>query len=439
MNRNSITAASQAGTDLDRPTNVRFQVVGLLALAAISAYIARSSVSVAESTIRGDLGLSLRESGWFMGAFFWSYALLQVPSGSFAQSFGTRFSLTLLAALWSTATLGIAIASGFWILLVSQLMMGAAQAGLFPASCYSISHWIPLSWRSLACASLSTGMQIGAITASLLTGPLILAIGWRMVFVCYAIPGFCWAVLFWLRFRNRPQEDPAVNDAERQLIVARSIDHSSQSETKTPTPWGKILLNRSVWFLCGQQACRAGGYMFFASWFPTFLQETHGVSVKESGYLQSLVFTGSLTGSICGGLLTDWIWRRTESLRLSRSGVGMTFLTVCALLILSAWSVDSTVLGVGLLALGAFSSALCGPSAYSAAIDLGGEHVPQVFGLMNMSGNLATAACPILLGELFSRTNNWQIALLAFVAIYLIGAACWAGVDSRRGVSSIKQ
>ena len=179
--------------------------------------------------------------------------------------------------------------------------------------------------------------------------------------------------------------------------------------------------------------------MFFASWFPTFLQETQGVSVKESGYLQALVFAGTLIGSICGGLLTDWIWRRTGSLRWSRSGVGATFLTCCAVLILCAWSVEGTVLAVGLLSLGALTSALCGPSAYSAAIDIGGEHVPQVFGLMNMSGNLATAACPILLGELFSRTANWKIALLAFTVIYVVGAVCWTLVDSRRTVAGIRR
>src|SRR5690606_1634755 len=148
---------------VERPTKVRFQVITLLTLAAAIAYVARNAVGVAESTIRDDVGLSLRQSGWFMGAFFWSYALLQVPGGVLAQCRGTRFALTLLAICWSLAALGIASAQWLWLLVSAQLIMGAAQAGLFPAACLSVSHWVPLARRSISCAFLSTGMQIGAI------------------------------------------------------------------------------------------------------------------------------------------------------------------------------------------------------------------------------------------------------------------------------------
>lgn len=429
-------AQQQEARPADRPTRVRYQVVGLLTIAATVAYVARNAVGVAESTIRDDLGLSLRQSGWFMGAFFWSYALLQVPGGVFAQRHGTRVALTLLAVAWSSAALGIGLAGGLGVLIAAQLVMGAAQAGLFPAACYSISHWSPLSSRSFFCGCLSTGMQIGAITASLLTGPLILWVGWRITFAVYAVPGFLWAMSFWWRFRNAPDLDPAVNEQERQLICQDHLQRDVQREKAAPTPWRAIITSPSIWFLCGQQMCRAAGYMFFASWFPTFLQETRDVSVKDSGYLQAVVFTGTLVGCVCGGLLTDWIWRRTGNLRLSRSGVGATFLLSCAALIALAWSVDDTVLAVGLLALGALSSALCGPCSYSAAIDLGGDHVPQVFGLMNMAGNLAAAACPILVAELFDWTSDWRVVLIGFAGIYVIGAACWALVDSRESVSA---
>ena len=172
--------------------------------------------------------------------------------------------------------------------------------------------------------------------------------------------------------------------------------------------------------------------MFFASWFPTFLQETRGISVAGSGYLQGLVLAGTLTGSICGGLLTDWIWRRSKSLRLSRSGVGAVFLGGCGLLILGAWFVESYIVAVGLLTIGALFAALAGPCAFAATIDIGGTRVPQVFGLMNMCGNLAAAACPVLVGLLFSWTSNWNLVLLVFAGVYLLGAACWMFVNPQR-------
>ena len=64
-------------------------------------------------------------------------------------------------------------------------------------------------------------------------------------------------------------------------------------------------------------------------------------------------------------------------------------------------------------------------SSYAAGIDLGGTRVPQIFGLMNMTGNFAAALCPILVGSLFTWTGNWNVVLLFFAAIYLAGAGCW--------------
>ena len=155
---------------LDRPTTIRYQALTWLTLAAALSYLCRNSVGVAESTIREDLGLTLEQSGWFMGAFFWTYAILQIPSGWFAERRGTRIVLSVFALGWSLAMICIGIAPGFWLLIAAQLMMGAAQAGIFPASCNSIGHWMPLARRSLACGILAAGMQVGAISASGLTG-----------------------------------------------------------------------------------------------------------------------------------------------------------------------------------------------------------------------------------------------------------------------------
>ncbi|MEK6238128.1 MAG: MFS transporter [Planctomycetales bacterium] len=433
MNTNPYQAP--AAESSNQPTWARLEVIGLLTLAAAIAYLTRNAVGVAESTIRDDLGLTIRQSGWFMGAFFWSYAALQVPSGSVAHRQGARFAMTAFACAWSVAAICIGVAPGLWLLIAAQLLMGAAQAGIFPASCHAISHWTPLTRRTLACGALAMGMQVGAIVASMTTGALMDVIHWRWVFVAFAVPGFLWAAGFFLRFRNHPADNPKVNEAELAVISVVGLPEDTSSITPDPTPWGAICRSPALWFLCGQQICRAAGYMFFASWFPSFLQETRGVSVEDSGYLQALVFAGTLAGSLFGGLLTDWIWQRTGNLRISRSGVGATFLFGCSVLILSAWFVENTFLAVVLLSVGSLLAAMAGPCASAATIDIGGDHVPQVFGVMNMSGNFAAAACPILIAEIFARTSNWSVVLLLFAAIYLVGAVCWAMVDCRQQIS----
>lgn len=410
-------------------TTYRYRALAWLTAAAALAYLCRNAVGVAESTIRDDLSLSLEQSGWFLGAFFWSYALLQVPSGWFAQRVGTRFALTVFALVWAAATGGIGLATEFWGLIAAQVFMGAAQAGVFPAACHSIGHWMPVSARSAACGVLAAGMQVGAILASGLTGELLGCFHWRFVFVVFAIPSLLWAVGFAVRFRNRPHDVAGVNLAEQTLIDHGHLTPSTTSAALlTADPVHHSLSPAFLAYLCGQQICRAAGYMFFASWFPTFLQETRGVSIAASGYQQALVLAGTLIGSLLGGWVTDRIYCRTGSLQMSRSGVGAVALGSCSILIFVAYFVANAHLAVGLLAAGAFFAALAGPCALATTIDVGGNRVGELFGLMNMTGNLAAAACPVVVAWLVARTASWEVVLLMFAGLYLMGALCWVKI-----------
>ena len=222
-------------------TRVRYRTMGWLTLAAALAYLCRNAVGGAESTIRTELELSLEQSGWFMGAFFWTYALFQVPSGGFAARHGTRRALTFFGVGWSVAAMGIGVAPGFGLLIAAQLLMGATQAGMFPAACNSVGHWMPLAQRSIACGVLAAGMQIGAIIAGGLTGMLMAPLGWRWAFTIFALPGIVWAIGFHARFRDRPEQTKAVNATELRLIGEGRLKDGPAPGEKKGVPWHEIL------------------------------------------------------------------------------------------------------------------------------------------------------------------------------------------------------
>jgi len=393
----------------------RFRMLSWLTTAAVLSYVCRNAVGVVESTLRKDLALTEFESGVFMSAFFWTYALMQVPAGEFARRQGTKRALTVFALGWSLATAGIGLSGTLVLLIVSQLVMGVAQAGIFPASCDSVRHWMPLSERTAACGIVAAGMQIGAIIAAGLTGVVMQQWGWRSVFLVFALPGPCWVFLFSRSFRDRPQAETEPPDESEDV---------SQGSANSETPRSEAFVILLV-LLCCQQVARAAGYMFFASWFPSFLQKTRGIDVKESGYLQGVVMAATLIGSLMGGGLTDWIWRRTKSIRMSRCLMGGVSLATCSALTAVAYTVNETVAAITLLAAGAFFAALAGPCAIAATIDIGGKHTAVVFGTMNMCGNLAAAACPAIVGKLFTESENWNVVLLIFAGLYLFGALSW--------------
>src|SRR5262249_53921256 len=113
------------------PTTVRYVVLAWLCLAATIAYVHRGFLGVAEKTVRGELGLSEKQMGLVLGAFFLTYALFQVPSAQLCQAWGTRRALPVFAALWSAAAGLAGLATGFVPLLATRLAMGAGQAGVY--------------------------------------------------------------------------------------------------------------------------------------------------------------------------------------------------------------------------------------------------------------------------------------------------------------------
>jgi len=410
---------------------VRYQVVAALCAAATIAYMCRHWSGVAEAEVSGDLSLSDAQLSDVMGSFFYTYALFQVPAGLFAQRFGGRTALLVVALLWSLATVLSGLALGYWTLLAAVLFAGAAQAGVFPACVVVVSRWLPISSRVLTCGALGTFMQVGGAVASALTGWLIeQEWSWREVVFLYSAPGVVWALAFYVWYRDHPSDHRRVNAAERALIEETSTEpagseQGEEEETPQRTPWGTILTSVSMWLVCGQQFFRAAGYAFYLTWFPRYLKETRDVTTAESGYLASLPILAFGVGSILGGAFSDWVFRRTGSLQLSRHGVATVCMIVSAALILLAYFATTLHPAMALITAGIFVAGFGGPAGYAITIDLGGKYAPAIFGVMNMSGGFGAALCPSAVTLFVDLTGGWDWLLLLFAGIFAAAALCW--------------
>ncbi len=160
---------------LPQPTRIRYLVLGAATASAVLLYLDRFCISFAETYIREDLGLSDAQVGWMLSAFFWSYALLQVPSGWLSDRFGPRRMLALYVLLWSVFTGLTGLAVGFASLLGVRLAFGMAQAGAYPTCAQLISRWIPFAHRGKASSLVALGGRVGGFLAPVVTAYLIVA------------------------------------------------------------------------------------------------------------------------------------------------------------------------------------------------------------------------------------------------------------------------
>ena len=142
---------------------------------AILLYLDRFCIGIAEPFIRQDLGLTKQQMGIFMSAFFWPYALAQVPAGWLADRFGARKMMTLYILAWSFFTAMMGLATGFIMLVAMRAAYGLGQAGAYPTSSSIVSRWIPPLGRGGASSFISLGGRIGGAIAPVLTAMLIVA------------------------------------------------------------------------------------------------------------------------------------------------------------------------------------------------------------------------------------------------------------------------
>jgi len=430
------------GTGVDRSSQewplvpgTRWRYVVLLGfcLAAATAYIPRNSISAAESSIRKELSLTKKQTRWIIIGFFITYAGMQIPTGQLGHAWGTRRSLMGFAGLGSLGVAGFALSPTMGALVGSRMLMGTAQAGYFPCITGSVGRWFPKRQQAFASGWIGSSMSIGGAVGVALTGLLLQEWSWRWVFLLYTFPGLLWAVWFWRIFRDRPQDHPRVNAGERELICGPELDSDRplpvrDNRVSTRTVWLNIICNRSMWGICGQQFCRGAGYMFYASWFATYLQESRGVSISRSAVLNSLPLILSVFGCLIGGWVSDKVLQVTGSLAWARRGLSVVSMLSCAALIAIAFFVEDATLAVVLISCGAFCASFAGPCAYTATIDMGGAHVAQVFSTMNMAGNVGAVAFPFIVPELIEWSGNWDLVLFLFCGLYVAAAVCWLAV-----------
>ena len=404
----------------------RYQVLSLLCLCAVIAYVQRAAISVPAREIAGDLKFTdlAREMGMIQSAWYFCYAVMQLPSGWLADRIGSRRGIAFFSVVWSLATLLCGFATDFVSLLILWSLMGAAQAGAFPCAVKAIGQVFPETERARGSGLLGSGMLIGGALAPILTAVLLEALNpletslaidrWKLLLACYAIPGILWAVVF-----------------VTMISVRKLPSQHSKRVAPRPIDWSRMLSSLPLALLCAQQFFRAAGMIFFMTWFPTFLQETRGVSLLRSGMLTTIAGSGAVLGSLTGGFFSDWLLKRTGNARLSRQGIAFVGMTSCSLLIIVSYFIDNVNGSIALITLGAFCASFGGVSGYVVAISFGGRNVATVFSTMNMFGNFGASLFPITAGWLVATTGNWNFILFLFSAIMAIDAICWALLNPR--------
>lgn len=167
---------AQPDESLTRPTHVRYYVLSTAFVASVLLYLHRFTMTYAEQYVREDLGLSVSQLSWCYSAFFFAYALGQVPSGWLSSQYGSRIMLTIYILVWSGFTASMGVVTGFVGLFLVRAAAGLGQAGAYPTCAAVVGKWAPFSVRAFVSSVIALGGRVGGAIAPKVTSFLIVAL-----------------------------------------------------------------------------------------------------------------------------------------------------------------------------------------------------------------------------------------------------------------------
>jgi len=430
-----MTASFRPGADpaSDRPTRIRWLIFALACAVSWLLYLHRYAFGVIKPALkRENPELTDQVLGDLDALFSLTYALGQVPGGLAGDVLGQRRVLSLLILLWSAALLGLSWAISFAGLGVARALFGLAQAGAYPNLSQVTRRWFPASIRTTvqgAVASLSG--RAGGACAALIIGWLLLGkfgLDWRAALLVVGAGGIALGVAFALLYRNSPAEHPWANAAEAQEVAVGEAPRSAGAKLHWDFGLGNLL---TLGAMLVYAFCSNFGDQFFVNWLPQFLEEGRGLSPTEMGLFASLPLLGGALGGTVGGVLNDYLIRRTGSQRWARCAVALTGKTVAALLLaLSVTLPDGRAAALTLLACKFFGDWSLS-TQWGAVTDIGGRAAGTVFGAVNMVGSLAGVLAGMFIGR-FKQVHGWEPLFFVLAGVFLAAALSWLLIDSDR-------
>jgi len=419
------------GAELAKPSHVRHVVLSLTVVIYLITYMDRVILSTTGPLLRKELGISLIAFGTIQSAFNLSYALFQVPGGWLGDRIGPRRALALIASWWSAFTALTALGWNAASMIVIQWIFGMGEAGAFPIATRSLSRWMRPSERGFSQGITHAGSRVGGAAGRNVAAFLMLAFGWRMPFFVLGAVGVLWAIGWYVYYRDSPEDHHGVNAAELHLI--HSASGGPLKRAGAPVPWRRILSSRTIWMISMMYVCYQWALQVYLNWFPTYLNESRGMTLAQMGFYASLPLWAGVIGDLAGGWFSDLVLRQTGNVTRARRIVGVAGFLIAAGGILPATLTHDPRACVWFSCLAFGGLELTVSVSWAIPLDIAGDFAGSASAVMNGCGNLGGAISTQMLPVLV-KSAGWNTPFFVTSALCALGALMYLRIDASRRI-----
>lgn len=400
----------------NHPTKYRWVVTSLIFFITLVNFIDRSAISFVIDPLKKEFHFTDTQFGMILSAFGLGYVLLTAFGGWLVDRLGSRIVWPLAAIGWSLCVSLLGIAAGFWSFIALRFLLGVTEGPHFPAMSRSIGDWLPSSERARALSLGLVAIPLSSVVGAPITSYLVADFGWRTMFFSISAVGILWGLLWFWLFRDQPKDCPYMNTAEKTLIE-NSRYREAEDSKHHKIDWRFILTHPAL--IANNIAYFAFGYMlFFATlWLPGYFLTQHNLNLKSVGWYLTIPWLVGALFLKLGGMISDWLYKRTGSSRLSRSHLIWTSQLLAAIFFLLLGFTHSLGLSILFLSLGLGFGLMPQPAFFSINIDVAKERAASSQGITSSFLSLAGIIAPVVTGWLLDLTGNYQVAFFLLAGL----------------------
>ncbi len=294
-------------------------IVPTLGLVYIASQFYRATNAVIAPDLMRELHLSSDAMGTLTGAFFFAFALAQIPIGVLLDRFGPRRTNIGLLLVAVAGAMVFAASTSLAGLAVGRVLLGIGSAGVLMGSIMTFARWFP---PDRLASAISVMVAVGAGGIILATWPLAVAVqhfGWRATFAgAGVLTGLLILPLVLFVRDGPPGWQPAGGRAEPLGAILRGL----------PRVWR---IPPIKYFFAIHMCTLSSVLTILGLWGGPYLADIHGLDAVARGQVLFAMSIASICGNLSYGPL-DRILDTRKRLVLGGGSITVCVLSALALL-----------------------------------------------------------------------------------------------------------
>ena len=262
-------------------------------------YILEVSPSIMTHHLMLEFKIDAAMVGHIAASFYYAYTIMQLPSGLFIDTFGSRRVATIGLLFCSFGALIFGYSQNLYPVFIARFLIGMG-ASVSVVNAFKIAaNWFPERWFAFLSGLTIASGTIGAVFGQAPLSYFMGRIGWRQSFIDLAILGFIFSAIFFLIVRSKPKR--AIN----------GITPKAQDRVGLLTALLHVIGRKQNWLLSIYSGLAFTPVISFgALWGVPFVEMKYNIDRTSASFLTSFIFLGFALGSPLLGLYSSYIGKR---------------------------------------------------------------------------------------------------------------------------------